>query len=698
MVIEEIIYGAGESQGRRRQDDGRVFSEAGLVPEERCSRLAGPQDRLAAVVADLVLFSPLVSLAASPYRRMAFEAELRGRTDDRIFAILLGAGAGALLWMVLNTVFVSAFGATPGKIFFGLRVESLWGSRRVRPLSALMRSVAWILECACAGIPFIAVSANERRRPLHDRLADTVVVSVRERGAAGPPGLAEISMASGVHSALLLIITSLCVTAFLHLRPGADDPTGPILALENEGVLCPSVGEARGEWMSPGPRPSRLAVALAMYGADVIGEDCLQAEAEWVFLNQGRSGSGSDSDLESMPSRRFSEETSLAYLAKALVHSDDSRLYEEYLSKSCREPFRSPACALARLIRLEETRSHEIEDTADKAAQVESETDAEVVVSSLSERDPAYLKIWVIRYFMETRQYDRALIAIDQMAPERKVGSFFGRQRTRALWGLGLKDQARLAMRSAMDTLEPGERVELARWFCFNETAQGCSEQSRQSCGLLRSAVASESSWLESAEVAAAYIRGESCQGGWNEKRLRTLQEKIPSPDAKAYLGALALLQGDNAEGGIGDLKKIASMSRTDNPFFFEANLRLAQLAKTPEELETIQKTWSELDRGSEGWTHLGLKLMDRFKSWGLWNRILEVGFKMVESERFDRDLYRSMVVAAFRAGNRRMAMGLLERLSRLDQSSIMTDRGPASVGEFEDVRQELLAKKETRP
>ena len=161
------------------------------------ARLASPIDRVAAFIADLVLLVPLMTLIAAPFRRRALEAQLLENNEGWASAYILAVGACVLFFLAYQTVFLVWWGATPGKRALGLKVETLWENRKKpRAFAAFLRAVGLCLEMLCLGLPWVAVFGNARRRPFHDRLGDTVVVAVRATKAAGPPNMAEISMAA----------------------------------------------------------------------------------------------------------------------------------------------------------------------------------------------------------------------------------------------------------------------------------------------------------------------------------------------------------------------------------------------------------------------------------------------------------------------------------------------------------------------
>ncbi len=62
----------------------------------------------------------------------------------------------------------------------------MFEGERLSCWDCFVRSWFWIFEVLLLGIPFLAVFSNAKRRPLHDRVCDTLVVSRVAAGVKGP--------------------------------------------------------------------------------------------------------------------------------------------------------------------------------------------------------------------------------------------------------------------------------------------------------------------------------------------------------------------------------------------------------------------------------------------------------------------------------------------------------------------------------
>lgn len=138
--------------------------------------LASPKDRLAAAILDCCLVLPLVQIAQSPFRRWMLESYL---FDEGILVSQYRLINIAICITVF--IFYSGFctyfkGQTLGQTFFRIKVISYHG--RISLHSAFLRSFAIFLEFLFFGIPFLSAFSHPMRRPIHDRVADTLVIGM----------------------------------------------------------------------------------------------------------------------------------------------------------------------------------------------------------------------------------------------------------------------------------------------------------------------------------------------------------------------------------------------------------------------------------------------------------------------------------------------------------------------------------------
>ena len=79
-----------------------------------------------------------------------------------------------------NTLFVGAYGGTPGKLLCGLRIVQPDGTK-VSYLRALGRYFAEILSAMILMIGYLMAAFDSEKRALHDRIASTRVIHTKKR-------------------------------------------------------------------------------------------------------------------------------------------------------------------------------------------------------------------------------------------------------------------------------------------------------------------------------------------------------------------------------------------------------------------------------------------------------------------------------------------------------------------------------------
>jgi uncharacterized RDD family membrane protein YckC len=707
MVLGDIDFKVIRKSERKSADSAKPTSFA--------EQLASPTDRLAATVADMVLFVPVVAVVIAPFRRQALEAQMIGSENGWAMAMGSAFGLAAMALILYQTIFVSMWGATPGKRILGLKIEPIWSpGHKPRSMAAFIRAIAWVLELACLGLPWISVFGNERRRPFHDRLADTAVLVVAnskgiKRRPLGPPSWRELSMASGIMLAVMMASTLVITSQLLRWH---GDLSQVATDLEENGSLCASVGEAQREWIPQAGQktPTRLSVALSMFAAEAIDEDCLALEGDFAFWR--------------------ASDKSMAYLAKGLAGHDNKRIFSAYLKKTCEVAPDSDACAASQILSVTEktqkTSDDKIEvdsttDTAaDSSADQESSNRTPAAVESLPEQLAAesehagvvaaivdrvnidsepFLQIWAIKKLAVSRQPERTLALVDRLSPHKQFGFFLAKQRSKALWNMNRKTEAHLALRSSIDSFSTEQRVEISRWFCSHDIEDdGCGSQSKETCEMLSSVVNRFDEWLTSPAVAAAYIKGENCADGLTPEHLAQIQKKLPEGDAQTYLSALSALQTGDKDEGLRLLQKIVSNPEAEGPFFFEATEKLVESADSADAVEPIQKAWLKHDSSEEGWSHVGQVMMLRLNALHAWKSAVGVGLALADRDEVDARSARSMAIAAYRAGNADMARVYVVKVlhSKLASGGQAGSdaRSPASVDGFDEVVRALIDKR----
>ena len=154
--------------------------EAEMAAPARIDTLprAGFWIRLAAWIGDMLfLILPVFISAIVVWATVILGGWLGGEINDQVkaFAAMSGAAIVIVSGFLYFTLFVGAFGQTPGKMLFRLRIV------RVNDLEmtygrAVLRSLCWILSLLLFSVGFLMIAFNRQKQGLHDMLAGTYVI------------------------------------------------------------------------------------------------------------------------------------------------------------------------------------------------------------------------------------------------------------------------------------------------------------------------------------------------------------------------------------------------------------------------------------------------------------------------------------------------------------------------------------------
>lgn len=675
MVLEDNY--SGPDSGRDLRDPNFAGNSGAARPIER--QLANPMDRLAAVVADLILFVPLALLVVAPFSRRAKEAQLLGFEEAWFGAVLSAIFTAAFLFVILQTFFISVFGGTPGKLILKLRVVSAWGGTRPRPMDAFLRAIVWCMEAVLLGMPWLAVFGNQRRRPFHDRISDTLVVCLSPRRQVGTATVPEMSLAQGFQASSLALVTLALVANLIEYRKDHDAVAEAALRAEEEGRLCADVRESMREPSSEKSGghatphlKNRLSTALTMFTVGVLSRECLEAESDFAIWQN--------------------KEKALAYLGKSVVAGAKGKidLQRSYLDRVCppdKVRAESDLCRMAQALVIESELAKLKEAKASRATQTavsKRQLALRQMMETVGPQNADYLRAKALQQARRQNRHERALALLNSLRGPKKLGAFVSRERAKVLWEDGRKNEAMLAMRSTADLLERGGRAELARWFCFHETfmSGNCNPESKFACEELREAVAGFDGrplehLMQRPEIATAYFRAQTCHARQTANQWRSLQGDLKDENAKVFVEALALLEegaGQKAKDKFNSIveSRLQTGDKDHEPYVLEASSRLAEMARSPAQLTLVLHYWHQLAPGDDNWQLLGQRLVKKLNDLQAWRESVKIGSKLNQFAPQDRVTLQMLAIAARQAGE----LGSVSRLS-IESSP---QRGPASL------------------
>lgn len=656
-------------------------------------RLAMPIDRVAGWVADLILFMPFAMLLVSPLRRKATEAQLLG-SDSTWFSYLLAIFAAmSVLYVIYQTLFVYYGGSTPGQRVMGLRVVPVWGGgverrsesqtgrweKKITPIDAFARALTHLISLVLFGFPLLGALSNRLRRTVADRLSDTVVVTERASRAAGPPTSQEISLTSGLTMALAASVATLLGIQLLHIfRSENSESASAIASLEDHGSLCRMVGAAHRDWLpSKGEKvPVRINVAISLFAAGAIDEECLSVEADHALWKKASNDERAEAYLayslahghlaDSKPDLLDENQTeqTAANEAKPKTGADD-----RYRDKPCEIAADSDACRAIGIL------------TMSGLEQGTLTNKQNLLTNEIKRSSAAYLRIWAVQAQLQLGNVGEALSLIDSLSHDESLAPFVLTQRAKALWRSGSLSESRSMARSAIEAGKPEVRIETARWWCVQETfVNGCAEPSRRACSMLLSVVDKNRGALNHDDIAVAYLRGLSCENDLDQKRLVDLTEDLTHDDERMYLTALEKIAAKKTAEAVTILKEVVAVPSESGSFALEARLKLLEISNSPETVRWVKNSWLEAEGREEAWIGVGARLMDKLNSFGDWVSAVEVGRLLAEANALDSRTRRVFAYASANAAKSGRANGAGLRLpaSVLDETSPTANLQPA--------------------
>lgn len=624
-----------------------------------------PFDRLAAHVADLVLLLPIMALAMAPFRRAVTEAKLLDDTFASDWALIQGLMAALAVGVIWETFFIGMWGTSPGRAIFGLRVVDVWTGAKPRLFHAFVRGLTWWCSVFALGAPFFGVYGNSKRRPLHDRVADTEVRSRNTRRQSAPPRMTELAFGSlfttGAVFFASLVLTSQAVVLKEHAQM-ADAKSAP--------RLCDDVTKALAQWEAREARPTRIAVALSLSAAGVVDSSCLDVESEYALWNdQGRL---------------------LGYLAKGLNrYGRDLDESDQYFAKVCDLEPDSDACRVVGWFRELEAKSEEENYSDDAVDSLEKLARSMIPTGGRSARNrtlaPDWMRLLVLRE-MFVQKGDPALILqlTQEPAKHEAIGAKLVEYRARALWRLDQKREAKATVFATADALPRRQRVVLTSWLCSRELYESsCSPDAGRACEMMEQAAEEESGDFAMPSFVVASLRNTECRiekGRATVSAFSHLEKHAEESSARKLIESVRMLRTTERIKGLEELRSLAATAGAEEDLFVtEANIRLVEeIAKRPandkaasRELARLRERWF-MSRNARRYSDWGRALFEALLKREDWSQAAEVGVLLGGEYETDRSLQGRIAVAAWKAGKTKLANELID--------SIEKTRFPASL------------------
>ncbi|OQW49302.1 MAG: hypothetical protein A4S09_12365 [Proteobacteria bacterium SG_bin7] len=645
MVLKDIFNSSILSPGNSLNERRRF--KAWRIP------LADPLSRWAALVVDLfVILAPTISLFLSSVKKQVLISEWLGKGLDFQVYILMYLIFAMMIVVLYQGLFTAFFGGTPGKLFFGLRVVSIWNEEKPGMGASLLRAVYWCVGALGFFLPHLAIFYHRERRPIYDRLADTVVIA-QEKFAVGPPamglgGLLRLTL-SLLYVAIFIMISHSLYSIFEENR---KYQTSSLFWQTDESDTCRSVSRYFHQKNHRGPK-IRMERALSLFAIEKIDDECLDREADNVLWNF--------------------EEITPAYAAKALLFMDEKSVFTKYLAKTCQGKSDPDYCLLLHAL------YSEVQD--------KTRNDLDRIYFNLSRSSHDDIKIWSLKHWLRTHDYVQALNVIDTIKGDGEIAAYIAESRAKALWSTNQFNNARIALYTFLPTAPLEDRLYTNSWFCYHESLQGCSAKQERSCNAFMDDLANFQVSNLDPEILIPAIRRAECEKG-NKVNYSDFLKAAKTSTLRDFLGAL-LVKSTQSESSRSLLTDILTKS-TDPILKSEASLRLLELPNSQKSEEFVFKEWKNKKANyGDHWIIVGQKVFDNSFVNRRYNQAFETGqllSRVIDSNSF----LEKYIISAHRSGHSKQAWEIVA-----SQNTEKNIRSPAALEkkELDEIKDELRKK-----
>ena len=369
-----------------------------------CSLPLGPvSDRFVAVVLDFLILSPVVSFCVASYLRdLKTILIINSDSDEAAVIWIFFVMCIVALSTIIQAIFLYFWQATPGQKFMQLSVvsfpQSMNQTEELTFAQCLLRPIGWWLSAAMAGLPFLETVGHPLRRAIHERMSDTLVISLKRQPVDRPLAVETKYISStlwlfyGLFFAIgLTMMAKTYKTALMQGMTGAQAVSE---------ATCAEISADKYK------DQSRLDVAVALYLAKEVDNACVYNEAQKVIWSEQ------------------GEAKALGELAMAMA-SEDEKDVASYHAKVCSTSVKSEACAISKYL-LSET-----EDRGDLLRRSG--------LSLISSR------VVMLGNLLENHNFVAAAGMIHDLEKESPLKAFLESNRVRIAWALNAKVNAKNA-------------------------------------------------------------------------------------------------------------------------------------------------------------------------------------------------------------------------------------------------------------
>ncbi|MBX9766694.1 MAG: RDD family protein [Bdellovibrionales bacterium] len=436
---------------------------------EWLGQLARPLDRAAAIVIDGIVLSTLVGLTTSRAQHGVELSRILNDLSQLRFEIWILALVSVLTLFLYQVIQWSLYGKTIGQRIVGIEVVNVFTGESPGLIESATRSLYWWPDLLLM-LPNLGIFRDPLRRPFHDRVANTLVISRRRFGAR--PHRRE---RRGSELVTATIIATLTWVSLAILSP-ENRWIMSTMRSDAPDLSCELIDEVI-EKLPEGQKMSQTEAALILYASGKVDVKCV--------------------DQESRKAARQNSKDPVMRFARSLANSSEAELSNEYLEKVCESAPDSDICRLA--IAYDELSLGKTESAIARLRKVRPQA-------------PMYISIFAAKQLEKLGQFEDVYRLMTEITPFPEIEDFVGQLSISALWGMARPSEARVLFQSTLSRFSNKEsRVRFESWMCRLELDQACSGARALPCKKFHREILGDSTLLADESIGLTHLVHERC-------------------------------------------------------------------------------------------------------------------------------------------------------------------------------------------
>lgn len=529
-------------------------------------------DRIAAFVVDLLVILLLGNLASAPFKRKLEESILLNN-DGSIFLQLIAISIiYAVLFILYHTLSVYFYKTTLGKRIFKIEVRSIWEKGQLTFSICFFRAILQLMSLGAFAMPFIGLFYDFHRRVFHEKVTETYTHSA-SRYSPFPVQKEKL----WVYSFYTIILAHICLFGMIQYKTLSKKYSYLSELLTFPEYLCEEVSYSKDRWSRIDE--SRLDIALTLYNSNMVGEDCLEVEAQRALS--------------------FDEELGKAYFALGLINkmAGDVSLADQYTDQICKVDETGEACWLYRML---------------NAFSLQSYDEAHRILGSWGQENSTYAKVMILRQYYFEKQYSKAQGLIEDLWDVAPIKNFLSMYRTLIHYEKDNLEKAQEAFVLTYPDLDYDHQKLFSAVVCEKEVENGCSIEQTGSCWKLENNI-SESNFQEvSDKEFVSYLKYTYCPDVNIQEALKTLGEKVETMEQATMIGAVRANQKGRYEVEKELLEQVLKESERDSEITYFARSMLIKRTYDDEGLISFVKSWEALSPYHPHYFSFGMQIFDQ--------------------------------------------------------------------------------------